>query len=177
MKSKVIAISAIASSFIAIFLTLGAYIELIDVFVIIISSCFLVLPIYLKSYKGAFLSYLCGGVLGIIFAQFNVLNIVFFSYFLFFGIFPIILEICLNKKISKLFTFFIGLIWFIVFSFSLYFFYTSVLNLKIEDMPLFIEENIYLFILIFSFVFYCIYQRFLICYSLYIKRLLKRVIK
>ena len=55
MKSKIISLSAISASFIAIALIIGAYIEITDLFMVVISSVFVLLPLYLKSYKGSFL--------------------------------------------------------------------------------------------------------------------------
>ena len=46
MKSKVVTLSAISAALTAIVLTLGAYIELVDLYSIVISSVFVILPLY-----------------------------------------------------------------------------------------------------------------------------------
>ena len=46
MKSKVVTVSAISAALTAIALTLGAYIELVDLYAIVISSAFIILPTY-----------------------------------------------------------------------------------------------------------------------------------
>ena len=87
MKSKVLALSAVSASFIAVFLTLGAYIELVDLVAVVVASIFVLLPLYMKSYKGSLLAYLAGGLLAFLISGFNILSLVFPAYFAFFGIF------------------------------------------------------------------------------------------
>ena len=53
MKSKIISISAISAGFLALILTVGAYIEMVDLFCIVISSVFVILPLYYKSFIGS----------------------------------------------------------------------------------------------------------------------------
>lgn len=63
MKSRVIALSAISAAFVALFLTLGAYIEFINIISVIVASVFIVLPMYENSKLGSFLAFLAGGVI------------------------------------------------------------------------------------------------------------------
>ena len=43
MKSKVIALSAISASFITLFLSVGAYIEVVDLIAVVVASAFIIL--------------------------------------------------------------------------------------------------------------------------------------
>ena len=52
MKSKFIAISAVSASFVAIVLIVGAYISFFDVYALLLSSVFVILPLYFNTYKG-----------------------------------------------------------------------------------------------------------------------------
>ena len=115
MKSKVVALSAISAGFISILLTIGAYIEIADIFTIVLASCFVVLPLYYDSFRGAFLTYLVGGVIAFIFSGFNLYSIVFPSYFLFGGIYPIFALYFKEKKQKKLLVLIVGFIYSVAF--------------------------------------------------------------
>ena len=97
MKSKVIALSAISAGFIAISLTAGAYIDLIDLITVIAASIFVILPLYYNSYAGCFMANAAGGILAFLFSGFNIFSVVFPAYFAFFGIYPIIKAITYGK--------------------------------------------------------------------------------
>ena len=99
MKSRVIALSAISAAFVALFLTLGAYVEFIDIITVIIASVFIVLPLYEKSYLGSVLAYFAGGVIAFLFSGANIFTLVFPAYFLYFGLIPIFNHL-VKKKIS-----------------------------------------------------------------------------
>ena len=114
MKSKIISLSAVSAAFTAIALTVGAYFEFADVFALVISSVFVILPIYLKSYKGSLLAYLAGGIIAFLCSGFNILSLVFPAYFLFFGIYPIIKTKLIETNFNKYVGFVFGLIWFII---------------------------------------------------------------
>ncbi|MBQ8426349.1 MAG: hypothetical protein IJX16_01145, partial [Clostridia bacterium] len=111
MKSKVIALSAISSAIIAVLLTLGAYIELLDLFALVIASIFVILPLYYKSYLGSLLCYLSGGVLAFLCSGFNILSIVFPAYFCFVGLYPIIKCKMMDKSSNRILGLIIGAIW------------------------------------------------------------------
>ena len=89
MKSKIISLSAISACFIAASLVVGTYFEILDFFMLVTASVFVLLPLYLKSYKGSFLAYLVGGVVAILCGGFNF-TLIYPAYFLFFGVYPII---------------------------------------------------------------------------------------
>ena len=99
MKSRVVALSAVAAGFVALFLTLGAYISFIDIISVIVASVFVVLPLYLESVLGSVLAFFAGGVIAFLLGGANVFSLVWPAYFLFFGILPI-LNFIAERKIS-----------------------------------------------------------------------------
>lgn len=177
MNSKLIAISAISSAFVAILLIFGAYVQLFDVFTIVASSIFVTLPLYYKSYKASILSFLVGGVIAFMISGFNYLSIVFPSYFAFFGIFPIVQSFFNEKGVNKILGVIITLVWFIGVAYGLYFYYTGIMLLEIKDLPVWISNNIYWFISVFAVVFYCVYNRFIFITKKITNQLLQRIIR
>ena len=177
MKSRLIALSAISSAMTAIILTLGAYVQLIDVFTIVAASIFVTLPLYYNSFKASLLTYLAGGVIAFMISGFNYLSIVFPSYFLFFGVYPIVQHAFMQKgKTAKILGTILSMIWFIAIAFGLYFFYTGLIG-PLSDFPKWILDNIYYFIPAFAIVFYLIFNRFIFVLGRFTNQLLKRVIK
>jgi len=177
MKSKIIALSAISAGFIAIILTLGAYIEFFDLVSIVLASVFVILPLYLKSYLGAFLTYLAGGVIAFLFSGFNVMSLVFPSYLVFFGVFPIIRCFMADKNINKWLAFFLGLIWCVGVFYGMYFYYVGVMGMTISDLPTWITDGILYFIGLGGIVFYIIFDRFIYLARIVADRYLGRIIK
>ncbi len=177
MKSKVITLSAISASFIAVLLTLGAYISVVDIIAVVFSSVFVLLPIYYKSYMGAICAFLAGGVLAFIISGFNLLSIVFVAYFGFFGIFPIIKNIMIDKKFNKILGFIINLVWFVAFAYGIYFYYTLFMNIQLDSLPDWISNSILWFVALVAVVFYIIYDRFIVVSRIFLDRYLKRIIK
>ena len=51
MKSRLLAISAISAALVAISLTVGAYVDMADIFSLVIASAFVLLPLYYDSFK------------------------------------------------------------------------------------------------------------------------------
>lgn len=177
MKSRLIALSAISSAMTAIILTLGAYVQLIDVFTIVAASIFVTLPLYYNSFKASLLTYLAGGVIAFMISGFNYLSIVFPSYFLFFGVSPIVQHAFMQKgKTAKILGTILSMVWFIAIAFGLYFFYTGLIG-PLSDFPKWILDNIYYFIPAFAIVFYLIFNRFILVLGRFTNQLLKRVIK
>lgn len=177
MKSKTLAISAISASLIALILTLGAYVEITDVFCIVISSVFVILPLYYKSYWGSFLAYLAGGILAFMFSGFNVLSIVFPSYIAFFGIFPLIKFLTADKGVNRWIIYFVGLIWCVGAGYGLYFYYTMVMDMNFNDLPMWVSNNILYFVGALGVVFYVIYERYVHFAKMTMDKLLMKIIK
>lgn len=177
MKSKIIALSAVSAGLISVFLTLGAYIELIDLVCIVIASAFVILPIYYKSYSGSFLAFLAGGVISFVFSGFNILSIVFPSYLMFFGCFPIAKLKMREKNFNKIIGVIIGIIWCVATFYAMYFYYTGVMKLELKDLPKFISDYILYFVGAFGIVFYVIYDRYVVVLKITFDKYLKRIIK
>ena len=177
MKSKIISISAVSAGFVAIFLLIGSYFELADLFTIVIASVFVTLPLYYKSYKGCLLSYLAGGLIAFMCSGFNLISLVFPAYFAFFGIFPILRCFTKEKGLNKYVGFILGLGWFLAVSLGLYYYYVLFMGAVLEGLPQWITDYIELFILIISAIFYVIYDRFVIVTRRFADYYLNRIIK
>lgn len=179
MKSRAIAISAISASIIALILTLGAYVQVTDVFCVIVASVFSILPIYYKSYLGCFMAYLAGGVIAFLISGFNVFSIVFPAYMGFFGIFPIVKCIMVDKKFNVWAGMAIGLIWCVGAIFGLYFYYVElVMDIRsLTALPTWIMDNIYIFVALFGVIMYFLFERFVVVTRLVYDRYLGKIIK
>lgn len=178
MKSKILALSAISAGFIAICLTIGAYIEFTDIFAVILASVFIVLPLYLKSIKGSVLSSIAGVTIAFLCSGFNFYSLVFPAFITFFGIYPIIKTIFIDRKVNKILAYFIGLIWFVAVAYGVFFFYFYlVLNGVLTDLPLWIINNIYWLIAPVAIIFYVVYERFIVAVNIVANKYLKKIIK
>ncbi len=165
MRSKIIAISSIGAGLTAICLTLGAYIEAMDLIALVLSSVFVVMPLYFNDYRGAFLCFGVGGVVAFIFAGFNIFSVVFPAYFLFFGIYPILRALSFEKRFNVILCKVVGLIWSVLVIYGIYYYYVYVMNINFNDLPSwasFITENITIFIGVFGVIFYFIYDRYVV---------------
>ncbi len=176
MKSKVISLSAISAGFIAIALIIGSYIEITDLFMVVVASVFVLLPLYLKSYKGSFLAFLAGGLIALLCSGFNF-ALIFPAYFTFFGVYPIVKNKLLEKKVKFSITIIIGLIWFVIVAYGCYFYYTLVLNGIFEGLPAFIENYIIYGVGLIAVIFFFIYDRFLFVVKFFVDKYLRKIIK
>ncbi len=176
MKSKLIAISAISAGFIAIFLTVGAYVQVADLFVLVVSSVFTLMPLHHKSYKASILAYLAGGVIAFLFSGFNLLSVVFPAYFAYFGIYPVIKQLMLEKKVNKIVCTVIGLVWCVVAVFGIYFYYTFVMHEVFTDIE-WLANYIYPILGLISVVFYFVFDYSLIMVKRVMDNYLNRISK
>ena len=189
MKSRVIALSAISAAFVALFLTLGAYVEFIDIITVIIASVFIVLPLYEKSYLGSVLAYFAGGVLAFLFSGANIFTLVFPAYFLYFGLIPIFNHLVKEKNFNKAVWFVIKFIWFAAVCVLLVFFYLKVMKIPIEftfdflgnEYDLSGWENIeFIFWSVFALtaaLFFLVYNKFVQVAQIYVDKALSKIIK
>lgn len=178
MKSKVLALSAISAGIIAILLTIGSIFNFADICVVIFTSLVIILPIYLKSYKGAFLSFLVGGVIALFTSiQYLSLSIVLPAYASFFGIYPIIRLLMMEKNVNKWIIFIVGTIWCIACFYGLYFYCLGIIGLSFEGVPAFIQQYILLFIPPVAFIFYVVYDRFILVGKKLFDKYLPKIIK
>lgn len=178
MKSKIIAISAISAGFVALFLIIGGYFQLADIFCTIISSVFVLMPLYFNSYKGSLLSYLAGGVVALVCSLPTLaFSFVLPAYAIFFGIYPIVKNLLVRNNLDKRIRFFIGLIWCVLSVYGVYFYYTAVMGLTLQGLPEVVSEYILIFIGILAVIFFIIYDKFLYVSKMVLDRYLNRIIK
>ncbi len=177
MSSKNVALSAVSAGLVALFLLVGAYFEMADVFTVVIASVFVLLPLYYNSFKGSFLAYLVGGLVGFMCSGFNIMSLVFPAYFAFFGIYPIVKFLFLKKNVNKVFSFVVGLVWLIAVSIGLYFYYTMFMGIAANDLPQWVAEYIILFVVALAVVFFVVFDRFLIVVRRVLDYYLRRIIK
>lgn len=177
MKSKIISISALTAGLIALFLLVGAYFEMADVFTVVIASVLVLLPLYYKSYKGAFLAYLAGGVIAFMCSGFNILTLVFPAYFAFFGIYPLVKNFLIEKGFNKYAGFILGLFWMIVVAIGLYFYYTSFMGVALEGLPQWLTDYVLVFVVLLSVVFFVVFDKFIVVVGKVINFYLNRIIK
>ena len=177
MKTRVLTLSAISASFVALFLTLGAYIEFIDLIAVLFASLFVILPIYYDSYLGCFLTYLAGGTLAFILAQFNFLSLVFPLFFGFFGIYPFLMCMAYDKKFNRLLFVILCLIWCVAITYGTYFYYTLIMKNVLEGLPEFITENIYYVLFFVGVLVYVVFDRFVFSARIIINKYLSKIVK
>lgn len=177
MKSKTIALSAISAGFVAIILTVGAYVEFTDVFMLAVSSIFVLLPLYFNSYKGSILAFIAGGVIAFLVSGFNILSIVFPSYFGFFGIFPIVKSFMEGKRVKKIITHAVGLIWCVIAVYAIYLYYTFVMGSVLSGLPAWVTDNIWIVIGVLAIIFYFVFERFVTVMQRFANYYLRRIIK
>ncbi len=177
MKSKVIALSAVSASLTAICLIVGAFFEFADMFAVVLSSVFVIMPLYLNSYKGSFLCYLAGGVIAFLCSGFNILSLVFPAYFCFFGVYPIVKYKMREKAIDKRLVFVIGLIWFTIVAYGLYFYYTVIIGGMFTGLPEWVSKYALLGVSLISILFFVVYDRFIFVVRFFINKYLSRIIR
>lgn len=178
MKSKIIALSAISAGFVAILLTLGSYVTFVDIVCTVVSSIFVLMPLYFRSYKGSFLCFLAGGAVALLICLPTLLlSFVMPAYFAFFGIFPIIKMLAIDKGFNKKLFFVIGLVWCVALFYGLFFYYTGVMGFNISGLPAFVVDYILIFLAPIGAIFFVIYDRFVLVSKIMVDRYLSRIIK
>ncbi len=177
MKSKLLAISAISSAFSAILLTMSAYVTFADLFCLVISSAFVMLPLYYGSYKAGFLAFLVGGVIAFIFSGFNLTVMVIPAYLLFFGSFPLVKNFAVERGVNKVVVYVVGLFWCILAVYGIYFFYVKITGLDFGHLPKIILDNMLLFVGIAGCLFYVVYERYINAVKKFIDFYLRKIIK
>ena len=135
MKTKILTLSALSSALAAIVLIFGTvFAELFDLAAVIVAPMLLAMPLYYNSIKGSFLATLSAGILALLLTGIGSIatNLVYISYFTFFGFFPIVKYRSLTKGWNKYLTHFICCIWFILAVIVIYFYYIKVLGFGIN---------------------------------------------
>lgn len=135
-RSKVIALSAICSGFAVIFLTVGAFIPVMDYSAIFMASMCTMLPLAKKSWQGGLMTYASTVALAFIFF-FGTNPAMVITFAVFFGAHPTVSFLFKEKKINKTLAAVIKDLWFVgslllVYTlFSSFLFEESVLNNQI----------------------------------------------
>ena len=176
MKSKLISLSAISSALVAIFLTIGAYVEVADLCMLVIASVFVLLPLYYNSFKASFLTFLVGGVIAVILSGFNF-ALIFPAYFLFFGLYPIVKQLIIQKRLDRKLCIVIGLVWILIAFYLCYFYYTLVLEFSVSDLPYGLSDYVLYIVGLLAVVFYFVYDRFLFVAKFTMDKYLKKILK
>ncbi len=177
MKSKLIAISAITSALIAIILTAGTYLSFIDLFCLAISSVVVMLPLYYDSYLASFISFFVGGIIAFMLTGFNFTIVVIPAFFAFFGCYPLVKNFLEKKKINKIFTYVLGLIWGVAAIYGIYFFYVEIMHITTADLPKFVQDNALIFVGILGVAFYIVFERFVTVFKRIIDIYLNKILK
>ena len=176
MKSKLISLSAISSALVAIFLTIGAYVEVADLCMLVIASVFVLLPLYYDSFKASFLTFLVGGVIAVILSGFNF-ALIFPAYFLFFGLYPIVKQLIIQKRLDRKLCIVIGLVWILIAFYLCYFYYTLVLEFSVSDLPYGLNDYVLYIVGLLAVVFYFVYDRFIFVAKFTMDKYLKKILK
>ncbi len=110
-RSGLIALSAVATAFSVILLTLGAYVAVLDYSCIFMASLCVMLPLSKQSKKAALLTYIATSLLSAVFigGRWAVL----LPYVLFFGLHPIANYLLAEKKVNKILAVAIKDVWFV----------------------------------------------------------------
>ena len=158
MKTRNVTVSAISASFIIICLTLGAYVDVTDISMVLLSSLFVLMPIAYKSFKGGLFAYSVGGTVALLICIPKIAtSAVFVAYFGFFGIFPVVNAFMNDKNVNKYVLHAIGFIWCAITVYGMYFYYKFVLGLNFHNLPLWVEDYILLILVAVVIVFYFVY--------------------
>ncbi|HCH74183.1 MAG TPA: hypothetical protein DEV87_03260 [Clostridiales bacterium] len=182
MKSKTLAISAISAALVAVSLTVGAYIGAADLFALIVASAFVIMPLYRGSYRGCLLAFAVGGVIALIASGFNfAYSVVFPAYFGFFGAYPILFSYLSDKNVKKPVRAIIGILWCVAAFYGMYFYYTLVMGLNLNDlpewMPEFIKSAVVYSIGVIAVIFYFIFDRFIQVMRVFFNNYIGRITK
>lgn len=177
MNSRLIALSAISAGLSAMFLTLGAYVELLDVFCIVLAALPITLPLYRESRTAAFLTFLAGGLLGFLLSGMNIMSLVFPAYFAFFGLHPIVNDLFRRKNVNRWVAKSVKFVWFMAVFFGLYFYYTLIMKIESQYYFSWIADNIYWIWAILGTVVFLVYDEFMRIAQLVANYYLKKIIK
>lgn len=177
MKSKVLSISAISAAFISIVLTIGAYVEFVDLLSVVIASIFVLLPLYYGSYKGSILASICGVVIAFLCGGLNILSLVFPTYLIFFGLYPIFRSKMTDKKVKSIVIYVVGLLWFLITCYVVYFYYTLVMQGVFDGLPEWVKDYALVLVGGIGIAFYFVFDRFVVVIRKLVNSYLYRILK
>ncbi len=172
MKKKItayeIALSAISCALATLFLTIGVYSGLFLFTSYFMASIALMLPLCEKSWRGYIFAYIATCLLSLLFASFYFLDIIPFA--LFFGLHPLVNEWQTKLKINRYVAFIVKAIW---FDGVLYFTWKIVFAI-VTTIP-FVEEYLWLIILVSGTVLFLIYDIFMFKWRGWADKLVQRI--
>lgn len=177
MKSKDIALSAISSAFVALFLTIGAYFEVADVFMLAVSTVALMLPLYRKSYVGSFLAYLVGGALAFLLSGMGIQKFIYMAYFAFAGAYPVVNALFKRFNVNKYVAHAIKCVWCIGAFYFVYWICVYVFGLNPGNIWEWVDRNIWYILGVVAVVFYLMFDFCVNRMQGFIDRYLSRIVK
>ncbi|MBO5713087.1 MAG: hypothetical protein J6R88_02640 [Clostridia bacterium] len=168
--SKVISLSAITCALSVILLSVGAYIDVLDLSCLFTSSLVIMLPLAKKSLKTAIFSYVCTVILTLLITMGTGKFAVVILYTVFFGVHPIVNYLEKDKNWNVYVLSALKCLWFIGALFLSYYAFTL-----FTDLPSYIEDII-VFVIIFGggvafFIYDYLIKRFQTLTNVLIKRL------
>lgn len=158
-NSKLIALSAIATAFSIIFMTLGAIVPALDYSGIFMASICVMLPLSKKSVKAALLTYgatliLAALLVGATTSRWEIVII----YGLFFGLHPTVSYIMKEKNFNKIVGILLKTIWFVGVLIFIYFFFTEFLFDESFLNKEWVKKYIYLILIVGGGVIFVVYD-------------------
>ena len=82
-----------------------------------------------------------------------------------------------DKNFNKWAGYVIGLVWCVGMVYGLYFYYTAVMGFALLNLPLWLANNIYIFVALFGILFFVLYERYVHFSRIVIDKQLGRIIK
>ena len=128
--TKLVALSAIATAFTVILLSVGAFVPILDYSCIFLAGICIMLPLTQKSVRAALMTYLASALLSLFFigGRWEIT----ITYAMFFGLHPIFNYFQREKRINRYIALLIKEIWFIGTLVFLYIFFESFIGFEAE---------------------------------------------
>ena len=180
MKTKVLTVSALSSALATIVLIFGTvFADLFDLVAVIVAPMVLAMPLYYNSVKGAILSTLCAGILALMLTGFGSIatNLVYISYFAFFGFFPIVKYCTLTKRWNKYLLHTICALWFAISVVVIYLYYVNVLGFGINLIIPLPAEKIPVMLFFGAIPLYFLVDAYIYACQIFMFRMLNRIVK
>ena len=151
--SKIISLSAVTTALAVIFLAVGAYVDVMDLSCLFMSSLMIMLPLSKKSVKSALFSYGATAILTLLLTMSTGKFAIAILFTFFFGLHPIINYLEKEKNWNRILLLVIKDVWFIVTCLIMY----DVFNL-FTDLPPFIENYAIYVIIIGGAIIFIVYD-------------------
>ncbi len=116
--SKVIALSAVSAALAVIFIAVGAFVEIIDIVMVMAAGVAIMLPLAKKYYLGGFLAYLASAAIGAFTAIANPVAVIIYAAF--FGLYPVVNALQIKYRLNKIVCALVKDVWFLLVMFLYY---------------------------------------------------------